>query len=310
MTKLLVCNIGWMKNYQGITDTDAKPKGGGSYNEKKMGHEACNFLACENGLYYGYVQPNSEIGSIDTARIGGRRGEPITGVTVVWIARNPDPTIENAIIVGWYNNATVYPKFEKHVKLPSKIHQINSIEYYNITVNANDVVFIPENERNIEIPRTRNKDISGIGQSNVWYIDKEKDLANRERIIAATLNRNFSAFDNEGNDYFAIEGKDQNTQHVSKSRNAVIIQKKKKQVLQKTGKLECEACGFNFKEFYAKILEHDFCEIHHRTPLSSITSETQTTLDDLAVLCSNCHRVIHKTSPMMKVEELAKKIRK
>ncbi|MBZ6818027.1 HNH endonuclease, partial [Klebsiella pneumoniae] len=29
---------------------------------------------------------------------------------------------------------------------------------------------------------------------------------------------------------------------------------------------------------------------------------------DLAIVCSNCHRIIHKTSPMISIDELSKKL--
>jgi predicted HNH restriction endonuclease len=36
-------------------------------------------------------------------------------------------------------------------------------------------------------------------------------------------------------------------------------------------------------------------EVHHRAPLSKASAPVRTTLDDLAVLCANCHRTVHST---------------
>lgn len=47
----------------------------------------------------------------------------------------------------------------------------------------------------------------------------------------------------------------------------------------------------------------NYIECHHRTPLH-VTGETQTKLSDLALLCSNCHRMIHRTEQWLTVEEL------
>jgi predicted HNH restriction endonuclease len=33
-------------------------------------------------------------------------------------------------------------------------------------------------------------------------------------------------------------------------------------------------------------------------------------LDDLAIVCSNCHRMIHRTRPMMSVEEFRELLRR
>jgi 5-methylcytosine-specific restriction protein A len=41
-------------------------------------------------------------------------------------------------------------------------------------------------------------------------------------------------------------------------------------------------------------------------PLSASSESVTTTLDDLAVLCSNCHRIIHRSTPMLSVAELSK----
>lgn len=64
----------------------------------------------------------------------------------------------------------------------------------------------------------------------------------------------------------------------------------------------CEICGFNFKEAYGE-LGAGYIEAHHRKPIFSLTEGITTRLSDLAALCPNCHRIIHKNYPMS-VEEL------
>ncbi len=46
-----------------------------------------------------------------------------------------------------------------------------------------------------------------------------------------------------------------------------------------------------------------FIECHHTKPLAS-PGQTVTRLDDLALLCSNCHRMVHLRRPMLSVEDL------
>jgi 5-methylcytosine-specific restriction enzyme A len=64
----------------------------------------------------------------------------------------------------------------------------------------------------------------------------------------------------------------------------------------------CEACTFDFGVKYGP---HglDYIECHHRVPLH-VSGETQTRLADLALLCSNCHRMIHHFKQWLTVEEL------
>lgn len=60
----------------------------------------------------------------------------------------------------------------------------------------------------------------------------------------------------------------------------------------------CQACGFSFSDKYGEIGE-GFIEAHHRRPLSTLEEGVPVPYDvatDFAVLCSNCHRMIHRSS--------------
>ena len=93
--------------------------------------------------------------------------------------------------------------------------------------------------------------------------------------------------------------------HLRRERDARLVSAKKDDVLRRLGALSCEACGFVFEAAYGD-LGSDFCEVHHRTPLASAGESVSTSLDDLAIVCANCHRMLHRSQPMLSVEELAK----
>ncbi len=59
----------------------------------------------------------------------------------------------------------------------------------------------------------------------------------------------------------ASEGRVLTRVHQARERNQSIVKKKKTAVLSDTGKLECEACGFDFQEVYGD-LGQDFAECH------------------------------------------------
>jgi predicted HNH restriction endonuclease len=62
------------------------------------------------------------------------------------------------------------------------------------------------------------------------------------------------------------------------------------------GHLICEVphCGFDFHTQYGE-LGVGFVEVHHRKPLSQAPRRSQSIrLSDLAVVCANCHRMIHR----------------
>ncbi|MEU5108902.1 HNH endonuclease [Streptomyces sp. NPDC021354] len=57
--------------------------------------------------------------------------------------------------------------------------------------------------------------------------------------------------------------------------------------------LQCEVCSFHFGRFYGRLGE-GYIEVHHVLPLH-ISGPRETQLDDLALLCSNCHRMCHRS---------------
>ncbi|GGH18138.1 HNH endonuclease [Sphingobacterium alkalisoli] len=81
--------------------------------------------------------------------------------------------------------------------------------------------------------------------------------------------------------------------HLSRERNPTLVKKKKEQSLKKYGKLECELCSFDFFKVYGE-KGYGFIECHHRKPLHLLTKNTSTRLDDLMLVCANCHRMLHR----------------
>lgn len=106
----------------------------------------------------------------------------------------------------------------------------------------------------------------------------------------------------------AIEGNLLAKSHIVRERNRKLVQKKKKSVLQKTGRLVCEACGFDFAEKYGKRGE-GVIECHHTKPLRDLKPRSTTRLSDLVLLCSNCHSMIHAKQPWLEVKEIVRLIK-
>ncbi len=99
------------------------------------------------------------------------------------------------------------------------------------------------------------------------------------------------------------EGRRRMRLHKTKERNGKAPRRKKLRVLQDTGRLICEACEFDFLESYG-LLGEGFAECHHRTPLSELEEGHKTRLSDLAIVCANCHRILHRRKLTLSVEEL------
>jgi 5-methylcytosine-specific restriction protein A len=94
--------------------------------------------------------------------------------------------------------------------------------------------------------------------------------------------------------------------HFVRERSRKRRQDKINQHRQLHGRLNCQTCGFDFEQFYG---DHgaDYIECHHVVPLSE-SGPTTTRLEDLILLCANCHRMIHYRSPWLTPDELREQI--
>lgn len=289
--KILFCNIGWMQKYNGIKGDSIER--GGSYNKNEIGHEVCNFSAIR-GNVYGYVQPTGQI-KID--KLGAEKeDEYISGVTVVWTA---GPETGGTAVVGWYKNATVYREYQA-LETQTKLQKDNGVNGYRVMALASDATLLPPEERTLLIPRAVK---GGIGQSNVWYADSPESKKHVARVLKL-IDKGFLDELPDVDRYLSgQEGNPRFVTHLKRERNPALVKAKKKEVLKKLGKLCCEVCTFDFKKTYGEFGE-GFCEVHHLKQLSKADGIVETELKDLAVVCSNCHRIIHKENPMLSIEQL------
>jgi hypothetical protein len=94
------------------------------------------------------------------------------------------------------------------------------------------------------------------------------------------------------------EGKEKFELHKLKERNRTLIKIAKQIQISKDPKLCCEICSFSFLEKYGQLGE-GFIEAHHTFPISELTEETSTKIEDLIFVCSNCHRMLHRKRPWL-----------
>ena len=163
--KILFCNITYLRSYLGTIEEDLPIKGGAWVAENQDAHEKWNFLNY-NGFCYGFVQ-NS--GQFHIERLEGvsRQEASTDGVTVVWCALNPDG---ETVIVGWYENATVYRYYQDSMMTP--LTGLDRI--YFTKALAEDCYLLPEDERTYTIGRASQLGKGhGFGQQNYWWADSE-----------------------------------------------------------------------------------------------------------------------------------------
>ena len=95
--------------------------------------------------------------------------------------------------------------------------------------------------------------------------------------------------------------------HMLRERNSRIVDKKKNIVQKSTGRLACEVCDFDFQRVYGD-LGVGFAECHHKLPLSKLLPGQMTHLDDLAIVCANCHRMLHRSRPVLTITQLRERL--
>lgn len=111
----------------------------------------------------------------------------------------------------------------------------------------------------------------------------------------------FSSHEDE--DEEGQEGRILTALHKRRERSKRLVHIKKRQAFVKFGKLECEACGFDFESKYG-LIGKNVIECHHEIPISSMQEGAKTKLSDLRLVCSNCHRIIHRSKPWPLVAQL------
>ena len=127
---------------------------------------------------------------------------------------------------------------------------------------------------------------SNYSKRKYWYLEIEDDFIENKQL--------------EGG---FPEGKIVERIHKSRERNSKMIEAAKLNFINKNGRLFCQVCQFDFEKEYGKIGK-SFIEAHHTIPVSEMQPNHLTKIEDIALLCSNCHSMAHVKRPWLKMNEL------
>ena len=103
------------------------------------------------------------------------------------------------------------------------------------------------------------------------------------------------------------EGKEYETRHRSRERSSKLVTLAKETQLQEHGAAFCQICSFDFEKTYGKV-GSGFIEAHHTVPISDLKKEVETNIEDIALVCSNCHSMLHRRRPWLTLKQLTKLI--
>ena len=102
-----------------------------------------------------------------------RHSDHLSNVIIVMCANSP--VLNQTVIVGWYDNATVFRNVQTF--------DWNGKRRWMICkCRIEDAHLVKEEDRNFAIPRAA-KDKTGFGQSNFWYANQDKDYEFRLKAI-------------------------------------------------------------------------------------------------------------------------------
>lgn len=107
--------------------------------------------------------------------------------------------------------------------------------------------------------------------------------------------------------FTAEEGKQRIRSHIYRERNRILMTIVKSERYRIDPLLRCEVCKFSFFEKYGDIGQ-EFIEGHHKIPLASLEKSQITKPEDIALVCSNCHRMIHRNGESRSIEDMQKRL--
>lgn len=150
----------------------------------------------------------------------------------------------------------------------------------------------------------------GRGVAEVWerFANDPEGLRGAVTQIRAAGTSDGPGIHPEQDEAEAVEGRILFRAHRMRERDPSLVKRKKASVQQRLGRLPCEACDMDFADRYGE-LGAGFIECHHKLPLAAGETRT-TTINDLALVCPNCHRMLHRARPPLTVEQLRELVRR
>lgn len=259
------------------------------------------------------------------------------GFTVIRLPRDPDAPPTTDVKWAWDEHVLALELYqESYPKLPSdrsvevielsgllnRLGALKGIERTEKYRNADGVGMKLANFRRHDPRYTRQtrkgedgKEVLKVGLSQgakgekeVWdrYQDDPQGLAAAASAVRAFINqgeRQPTLVAIEPDEYRGKpEGEIRFRLHKIRERSPALVKDKLAQVMRGKGRLECDVCSFDFSKAFGTHGQ-GFLEVHHTVPIALSEPGRVTTLDELAVVCANCHRMLHRND-LIAVDDL------
>ena len=134
-------------------------------------------------------------------------------------------------------------------------------------------------------------------------LDFPRSKFNLQEILIKALINELSNVNLEEDSESFPEGKKVLRAHVVRERNQKLVKLAKERFKEEHGKLYCEICKFDFEEKYGDI-GRDYIEAHHMKHVCTFEENEETKISDLILVCSNCHKMLHRKRPWLTAEQI------
>ena len=231
--------------------------------------------------------------------------------------RNPDWARDELIIALDYHlnhrNFDPRPQSEEIGELAQRIAKVGAalgLIERGLLLRTPDAIAMKLRNFSSFDPQYTDNGRKGLTNGNRLEVELWEEFSGRPDEVARVANgilkligaseAEILAFDDV--EFEASEGRIMTRVHISRERNSTLVKKKKAVALRQHGCLACEVCGFDFLQTYGE-RGREFIECHHTLPISSLGEHGKTSLKDLALVCSNCHRMIHARRPWWSIDD-------
>ncbi len=154
---------------------------------------------------------------------------------------------------------------------------------------------------------------AGVTKRHLWQVERHGQLVfdtsedfdgkYAKLLSAGAAQASRERVESEEEESRFAEGASRYRLHRQLERDTDLAKKVKAKHLASEGKLECAVCRFDFVKTYGQV-GLGFIEARHTFPVSKLDGSTRTRESDLALVCSNCHRMLHKGDLLLSVDEL------
>lgn len=138
------------------------------------------------------------------------------------------------------------------------------------------------------------------------HIARIIELLETDHRIGLTDNADDQADENT----IGLEGEPLRSMRTHRKRDLQARERKLAQAMKAGGgRLRCEVkgCGFDFFAFYGEIGQ-GYAHVHHLLPLAEQAKPKAPTLDELAIVCANCHAMIHRNGKSLSLQSIGEHI--